>query len=496
MIRDRSSRAARISGICAVAFLLLFSSRNSLAQYKPTDSVPEEWKQGFSSITEAQSKEWLSVLAGPEFSGRGTGQDGFVKAAFFVAGKLAEYGFEPIGDEGTYFQNLPFARIGPNLEASTLVIGDQTWRASDGIGYVSFNANSLLEKPVVFVSGKGQNLALKDDVNLQDKIVVVNTENTGLSFLRPILQKQPAAIIQVVDKAPENRSRVIRGGDSVPGGNVRIQVTREMAKKIAAECHVDASLVEPRSEDGTDSAVTEVNMTIDLRLIEQPIKVPNVVGWLEGSDPNLKDEYIVIGAHLDHLGARDGNVYPGADDNASGSTAILQIAKALHENPVRPKRSVLYLAFAAEEIGLVGSKYYCDHPLKPLDKCVCMLNIDMIGRNEETPEEKATENESSIHLVGTKVQSDELHEAVLEANKYVGFDFEYDEDRVNGRSDQASFAAKGIPVTFLFGGFNPYYHQPSDKLDGINYSKIANAARLNYICIFLAAERGRFELNK
>ena len=188
-------------------------------------------------------------------------------------------------------------------------------------------------------------------------------------------------------------------------------------------------------------------------------------------------------------------MFPGADDNASGSTAILQIAKALHENPVRPKRSVLYLAFAAEEIGLVGSKYYCDHPLKPLDKCVCMLNIDMIGRNEETPEEKATENESSIHLVGTKVQSDELHEAVLEANKYVGFDFEYDEDRVNGRSDQASFAAKGIPVTFLFGGFNPYYHQPSDKLDGINYSKIANAARLDYICIFLAAEHGHYQLN-
>ena len=100
----------------------------------------------------------------------------------------------------------------------------------------------------------------------------------------------------------------------------------------------------------------------------RPVAVPNVVGWLEGSDPKLKHEYITIGAHLDHLGKRGNDIYYGADDNGSGSTAILMLARALSKNPVRPKRSVMIISFAAEELGLIGSKHYCEHTLKPLDK--------------------------------------------------------------------------------------------------------------------------------
>lgn len=127
---------------------------------------------------------------------------------------------------------------------------------------------------------------------------------------------------------------------------------------------------------------------------------------------------------------------------------------------------------------------------------ICMLNIDMIGRNEESASEPASENMNTIHLVGSKDHSMPFHEVTEEANKSVGFVFEYDEeDRVDGRSDHASFSEKGIPVTFLFGGFSPYYHKPTDTMDGINFSKIANAARLDYLVLMMASEHGRFPLD-
>ena len=202
----------------------------------------------------------------------------------------------------------------------------------------------------------------------------------------------------------------------------------------------------------------------------------------------------MIGSHLDHLGIRNGTVHPGADDNGSGSPAVLSIAKAFTENGKRPRRSVLFMWFAAEEIGLVGSRHYTDNPLKPLENMTCMFNIDMVGRNEETKDETAAENEGAIHLVGSKKGESDIHGIVEAANKHVGFRFEYDEEDVFGRSDQYNFFKKGVPVAFLFGGFHPDYHQPSDKVKEINFDKIVAAAKLYYVAINLASEHGHFEM--
>ena len=122
-----------------------------------------------------------------------------------------------------------------------------------------------------------------------------------------------------------------------------------------------------------------------------------------------------------------------------------------------------------------------------------MLNIDMIGRNEEKKDEPASENEDTIHLIGTKKMSQEMHETLISANQYVGYKFEYDEENtVFRRSDQASFHDKQIPVAFVFGGFNPYYHQTTDTIKGINFSKISNCARLYYAATYMAAEHGHY----
>ena len=166
------------------------------------------------------------------------------------------------------------------------------------------------------------------------------------------------------------------------------------------------------------------------------------------------------------------------------------------KNKVKPKRSVLFIWFAAEEVGLIGSKYYTQNPLLPVKNMTCMLNIDMVGRNEEKDDETAAENEGHIHLVGSRRGESELHDLIINTNKnHIGFEFEYDEEEnVFGRSDQINFFRQGVPVAFLFGGFHPDYHQSSDLKTKINFNKVASAGRLVYLTAFAAAEHGRFKL--
>ena len=123
-----------------------------------------------------------------------------------------------------------------------------------------------------------------------------------------------------------------------------------------------------------------------------------------------------------------------------------------------------------------------------------MLNIDMVGRNEESQSERAADNVDSIHLIGSQKGRTRLHELIQEANRYVGFRFEYDEESIFDRSDQYNFYAKGVPVSFLFGGFHPDYHEPTDTIDKINFQKVVSAARLNYVTAYIVAEHGRFQL--
>ena len=242
---------------------------------------------------------------------------------------------------------------------------------------------------------------------------------------------------------------------------------------------------------------TGQQISIRMTMREEQAGAPNVIAYLKGSDPALADEYIVIGAHLDHLGIQNGTINPGADDNGSGSTAVLSIARAMAENPVKPKRSVLFMWFAAEEVGLIGSKYYTDHPIFPLEKMTCMLNIDMVGRNEDNGEgDRAEDNEGHIHLVGSQRGDNALHDIILRANQHVGFQFELDMESVWNRSDQINFYNQGVPVAFMFGGFHPDYHQPSDKIEAINFKKIAAAARLYYLAAYGATAHGKFEPNR
>ena len=150
----------------------------------------------------------------------------------------------------------------------------------------------------------------------------------------------------------------------------------------------------------------------------------------------------------------------------------------------------MVIAVCGEELGLLGSRYYVEHPIFPIEKTICELQMDMIGRNEENAKEKAADNLDTIHLVGSTRISKELHEHILAINeKHIGFKFEYDEEDVYTRSDHYNFAIKGIPIAFFFSGFHPDYHQATDDVEKINFDKIVSTARLVYLTAFTVADQ-------
>jgi Zn-dependent M28 family amino/carboxypeptidase len=332
-----------------------------------------------------------------------------------------------------------------------------------------------------------------------DKIVVLTAVDDA-AVENQIARARPKAIVTVVpgDKL-ESVARISRGGSRGPGRaprTVRVRVTRELAKLLAEASKVDSRMT--LTSGNTAVEVVDSGMSARFNLVSSTseIKVPNVVGMIEGSDPALKHEHVGLGSHLDHMGESNGTVYWGADDDGSGSTALILVAKAFARNPVKPKRSIVFMAFCGEEMGLVGSGHYASNPIFPLKDMVCELQMDMVGRNEQTNSEPASENVDTIHLVGSQRLSTQLHELCLEMNKYVGFKFEYDEEDVYTRSDHYQFASKGVPIAFLFSGFHPDYHRPTDTIEKINFDKIANTAKLFYLVAHEAATRPRLVVDK
>src|SRR5205823_9607655 len=215
----------------------------------------------------------------------------------------------------------------------------------------------------------------------------------------------------------------------------------------------------------------------------------NVAGILDGTDPELKKEYVVFSAHYDHLQTNaQGQIYPGADDDGSGTTAVLAIAHAMSLN--RPRRSLLVMFHAGEELGLLGSQYNTEvAPVVPLDKMVVDLNIDMIGRSKSPGDtDKADEHltdANTVYLVGSNRISQELHQLSEETNaqfQKMKLDYHYNEptdpERIYFRSDHWNYAKHGIPIIFYFDGTSVDYHRPTDTVDKIDFAKLAKITRL------------------
>ncbi len=226
----------------------------------------------------------------------------------------------------------------------------------------------------------------------------------------------------------------------------------------------------------------------------EPRASENVIAYIKGSEK--PEEVIVISAHLDHVGMdKDGNVFNGADDDGSGTVAIMEIAQAFQKavkDGNGPKRSILFLHVTGEEIGLYGSRYYTENPLFPLENTVCNLNIDMIGRID--PEKK--ENPNYIYLIGSNKLSQELQDISSEVNeKYTQLELDYkyddpdDPNRFYYRSDHYNFAKNNVPIIFYFNGVHEDYHKITDTPDKIEYDLMAERAKLIFLTAWEVANR-------
>lgn len=496
-------------------------------------ALKDDRAAGAASVDVAQCKQWLGTLAGPEFEGRGTGQPGFEKAANYVAAHFKALGLEARGQDGTYFQNVPWS--------TTKVVAEKTFLkfTKDGADVLTIPATRLggnastvdasgdvvlvcVDVPEAPPRAEGGRRTMQmpkieglDALDLKDKVVLVHVRQKGdkpnafSSFaVQQALQGKEAAVIVMTQAATPaggmtGRAGAGRGGRANPAaGGAR----RQPAQPVIGGDDLAAVLATADlTVDGLAKAATATPLPLraQLSLATEEVNAPamNVFAVLPGSDPAKKDEYVVIGSHLDHLGRRGDTISPGADDDGSGTTGVLAVAQMFAKNKVRPARSVLFVCFSGEENGLIGSRFFADNCPIPMSSIVAELQMDMIGRDEEEnvegdKGELAENNRNTVHLVGTKKLAPALHDLCLAANAAAGFEIEYDQEGMFGRSDHANFAQKGVPVAFFFTGLHRDYHQPTDTPDKIHYEKLLRIAQWVYDIGFeLATQAGRPEID-
>lgn len=287
-----------------------------------------------------------------------------------------------------------------------------------------------------------------------------------------------------------------------------IRVSREMADSILGLVDKDIESLKDSIEKTLKShsqPLTGVSFTVINKAKTKLVESRNVLGYIEGSDPKLKDEVIVIGAHLDHLGKRGDYIFNGADDNGSGSVGVMEVAEAFAKNPVKPKRSILFALWTGEEKGLLGSRYYVSNPFFPIEKTVTNLNMDMISR-EWKPErlkmmgrmfgmEVSDEIMKKIKVkdfisLSFDAKAPELGEILKKNNQFVGLTIQLREsESAMGGSDHAPFAMIKIPWVFFFAAMTEDYHQPTDSVDKVSKSLMERIIRLCYLTAFDVADK-------
>ncbi|MCS6831230.1 MAG: M28 family peptidase [bacterium] len=444
----------------------------------------------------------IFALASEEFEGRGSGTKGNELAAYYIAERFADYGLKPVGtsryhdlqapmDGSGYFQ--PFrvyvgAEAGKanrlEVEANGKLL---SFKLREDFMPEAVASTGTTKGELVFV-GYGIHTALaghEDYTGLDVKgKVVVALEGTppvteGPNLLRAYqsarvkartAKEQGAAALIILQKedAPLPAIASGRGADS---GIPVVTLRRRAAERLIAAC---GGSLEELWQNPKARPLNNASAFVQTEVVQKYGATANIIGVVEGTDPNLKDEYIVIGAHMDHLGwgYQGGSLYSGklpaihygADDNASGTAGLLELAQYFAANPQR--RSLIFMAFSGEEIGLLGSAHYTRNPIIPLEKIVAMLNMDMIGRLRD----------DQLSVIGAN-SSPAWLPLLEELNKQAGFNLSTGGGAIGGGSDHASFLARRIPVLFFFTGMHREYHTPADKPETINAPGTARVVR-------------------
>ncbi len=524
--------------------------------------APEKAAQ-IDSIRKEDLKADLFFLAGDGMQGRLTNTPTNSLAAEFIKSRYERMGLKPAGSAGSYFQPylLMTATLGDQnlLELTGAPNLNQRLRPGQDYYPLIFSASGRATGDLVFagfgihapelghndyggteVSGKVV-MALEHEPREQDPSspfdgLVTSEASSTLRKTFAAQERGAAGILFVRDahnhSGPENFEASARGyWPPQPPRVDRFMLSSWVEKIQIPAAHISQSLAsillrssQRKLEDLCKTAETDGGITpfvipgpkIELETSVQRHVVPdrNVVGLIEGSDPRLKDEVVIVCAHYDHDGTDGNRVYNGADDDGSGTVGLIEIAEAYAHaarSGVRPRRSVLFAAWNSEERGLLGAWAYTETPLLPLDKTVVVLNMDMIGRNEEVPVgggprfrgldlQTAESNNNAINIIGT-TRSADLRSEVERANREIGLvlKMRYDNNLSNlmRRSDHWPFLQRGVPALWFHTGLHPDYHTFYDRPEKINYEKMEKVARLVYQMSWnLANQDQRPKLNK
>lgn len=511
-VAARTATAACLASLLAAMVPAAAAQEAEAAPKVALAPLPEDRAEGAATIRTEDLRRWIETLASPEFGGRGTGTEGFARAAKLVAEHFEHLGLEPAGDDGGYLQVVPWTTIVPDPQQTSLrfTVGERTvleLRPDAGLnGNVSGDVS--MDGGVVVLSVHDLQRARFDPEAIAEKLVLLTAPGGmreavqrsrqgpfALFALQARLQQQGAASVVFVDDERHHEAGGLHGtsgpgprANRAAGSRARMPATLYVTAAQLATL-LEAAGAKLDAEVGEDRVVELSGMQAALRIQTEARQAPayNVVGVLRGADPKLRDEYVVIGSHLDHLGTRQGKIHPGADDDGSGTAGVLALSRAFAENPGKPARSVLFVTFCGEETGLVGSSYFTRNPPIPLERIAAELQMDMIGRNEGD----RADNADMVYAVGIERLSPDLQRLVLERNaRHAGLRVRVENPQdVFTRSDHYNFARHGVPIAFFFTGFHPDYHQPTDTADKIEYDKLARIARFVYDVAFELARQ-------
>ena len=461
------------------------------------------------SITAEELKEKLYTYASDEFEGRETGTKGLTIAINYLKEQYVNLEVSSAKANGSYFQNVPLKLI--KAPEVSINVENQEFKYYKDFISLSGGESTEIDSKDIIVVGYG----ISDDkyndykgIEVSGKVVVAiggepKDENNNylvsgstklskwsngrqeLTSKQAVAKKLGAKAFFLINSslfkfyAPYYKSRDERGGES----NLILDINEKPMYSFLVGKSMEEALLLGNQ------------IKINYNQKSESILSDNVVAMIKGSEK--PDEYIVISAHLDHVGMHDGEVFNGADDDGSGTVAILEIAEAFKSASMDgngPKRSIIFLHVTGEEKGLLGSQYYTDYdPIVPLSKTIANLNIDMIGRTD--PKRKKGKR-NYIYLIGSDKLSSDLHELSEDVNsKYTNIELDYtfndenDPNRYYYRSDHYNFAKNNIPVIFYFNGTHDDYHQASDTPDKIQYDLLENRTRLVFHTAWELANR-------
>ncbi len=459
--------------------------------------------------TADELRQDLMVFASDSFRGRETGTPDERRAAAFLVTRLTALGLDPAGDSG-YYQRVPLQRamLGPSTRftVSGANVTDLTPILATGDNAPPPKANA--EGDLVF-AGYGLQRQGTDDfdrVSVKGRVVVVvngappgassearaalEAESAISTRLQRLIPRHPAAVIVLLTGPSAGLSARLRselGRSLEPAGPSRAVVPdeeRPIPMILIGTASSRTPLLPDHWMDGTPRLLRHRHFTGHVESLQQRVTSYNVVAIVPGHDPQLKDTYVAFGAHYDHIGIQPAehgdSIANGADDDGSGSVALLALARAFRREP--PRRSVLFVWHVGEEKGLLGSGYFTAHPTVPLDSIVAQINADMIGRN--APE--------SLYVVGPNAaphdQSRVLGQVLDSVNAHLAHPFAFDREwdspthpeQIYYRSDHYNYARKGVPIVFLTTGLHADYHRVTDEPAKIDFDKLAHVDLLMF----------------